>query len=178
MNVPTEPEQQQVPDLERAAYHEAGHAVAAHILGLQVMEVSVELSVTGSDGQRWGHCRCTPSPDGNEYATVHSAGEAAVFLHCGVREPIDEDALRVVGIAHSQFGDDPQRVGTFIDEVQLEAQGILERHWAAVQAIATALLRYRTLHGQRAKEIIDSALAAGRVAHRAANEKQLGMRSC
>ncbi len=145
-------------ELECAAYHEAGHAVVAHFLKLELLTVSIEAYTTEDGVARRGHCACSPSRSDEDNAMVHASGAIAVYLHRGITEPIDEDTLKVIGIAYSKFGDEPKAVGTFINTMNERAKSVLESRWPAVQALADALLQHGTIDGKQASELIDAAL--------------------
>src|SRR5438094_366781 len=71
----------------RCAYHEAGHAVAAHLLGRSLAEVSIMPSFGRCFGGRlFGYCKYVPLPNANinikEEIMLCFAGEVAEVVIC------------------------------------------------------------------------------------------------
>jgi ATP-dependent Zn protease len=143
-------------DLRRTAYHEAGHAVVAYLLGIEFSCVSIEAAQL-ADG-RVSHGRCCIirwSQDGEKNATQCAAGRAAVNrLSCVTNEPWGEDWDCILKIG-GHFGRD---IDEFAKEMMQRATSLIEQHRSAVEALADALLRHHKLDRDGATAIIKAAL--------------------
>ena len=124
-------------DLEATAFHEAGHAVAARLAGHRVTSIQVtrghqELGATGI-----------------EHWTVVSlmAGFAAETRYRGVPNPKGarrdfEAAIKMIVEEHLGDGSAPttDAVQLRIAEAIVQAEALLDLHWAAVDALAHTTL--------------------------------------
>jgi len=154
-------------EIERlTAYHEAGHAVMALVLGRAVHRVSIEPNTT-----RMGECKVArgafrPSKDPLETdALVLLAGVAAEARFSGryAWEGAIRDLRQVRSLARSRAGSDQQAERLerrWLDKAEylLEAEG----HWQAVLTIASQLLEHRTISGRAARHHFDQAVAKHR----------------
>ena len=156
------------------AYHEAGHAVVWHVVGGLVEEVSIASSQAGYKG----YCRFGfllpqvddhPSPDewlqrgriGPRTATAYYAGMIALAYYCAsyggedeYQEGSEQDDLEKINSLLLRLSPDEQERSAIQDACWMEAQKILSDYWSAVQALATELLKHRTLDGRDAHLII------------------------
>ena len=105
------------------AYHEAGHAVVAHDLGLKVDWVE-----RNEDGS--GECRIPIPGSVLDEAAVYAAGAMAVWLKFNIQAHPSPDDLHGLRRVPAE-----QRVKA-IDR----AEQILRSRWAEVEALATRLL--------------------------------------
>jgi hypothetical protein len=108
---------------QHISYHEAGHAVVAHALGLKV-----EWIERNEDGS--GECRIPIPGSVIDEAAVYAAGAMAVWLKFNIQahpSPNDLQGLRRVPREHQTKAID-------------RAEQILRAHWADVEALATRLL--------------------------------------
>ncbi len=162
--------------LEKVAYHEAGHAVAAVVQGRCVKRVSIMErwgiggSVCLSWPPRW-FCAGEDATEARRQKWVEAeiimalAGPAAneVFgdpaEECAVR--VDREyavklALRVAGARASK-----EALDKFLLPLQRRARSLVVMHWDAVDALAQALLVRHEIRGPQARRIIRQNTAAG-----------------
>jgi hypothetical protein len=156
------------------AYHEAGHAVVWHVVGGLVEEVSIASSQAGYKG----YCRFgfllpqmgdQPSPDewlqrgriDPRTVTAYYAGMLATAYYCASYggeddyvEGSEQDDLEKINDLLLRLSPDDQQRSTVKEASWLEAQQILSDYWPAVQALATKLLKRRTLDGSDVHRII------------------------
>jgi hypothetical protein len=140
------------------AYHEAGHATAAVVLGL-----GVESATIVRDGDRLGHVIVPVDEHGGvEYyikqATMTWCGVLAGERHVGVVvEDLggdDHQQIEAYGdLAGLGFGEAP----TFAAWTRQRAMNLLAAHWAAVAAVALALLEHDTLTGSEVRRLVADA---------------------
>lgn len=159
--------------LRRTAVHEAGHALAAYVLGLECSKVSI---VPDWDAGEAGHCTYPTDPleimgqwdtTGVWHRTERSAQRAsAIALLAGAAAERE-----VLGRAGPGAADDRRRAGWLVDDLT-PAQGnvrhtlarlertaarLVHRHRAALARVADTLVAQRTLDGEQVR-----ALVAGR----------------
>ena len=159
--------------LRAPAYHEAGHAVAAHMQGYRLRAVSI----VATQG-RLGYCRLASpgletllerAPRGRGLTPTH-----AVHLHALVVISLSGSAaLRLAGLSVGSESDDvtarrliQRLLGVNLGEQESgdrllarltgEAETLLRTHWNAVERVAEALLWFRALSGQRVHDLVDS----------------------
>lgn len=146
------------------AYHEAGHAVMAHLCGQIVTKVEIigDEEHTGSvsclrylEEPRWGVDKNIPSVAIEARILCLVAGIAAENIlteDLSWREPQDDLdeavrlALRVVGSC--------DRVLPLLNEAREHAVDLLRRHWQAVEAIAGLLLIHRSLSRDQLRQVV------------------------
>ena len=170
---------------ECTAYHEAGHAVVAWVLGIDLSAVTI---VAGEDflGRAY-----TKRPDREafetdlykhspEYALVRAdaigdvAGKVAEELHEGTSHKWSEVpyagdyahfielALRLGWGAHNTTGSEIDMTQAFAD-AEAEARDLLQTRWVAVQGVAAVLLRDGGVPGTDAVAIMENAGVPGPV---------------
>jgi len=156
------------------AYHEAGHAVVWHVVGGLVEEVSIVSSQAGYKG----YCRFGfllpqgddhPSPDewlqrgriDPRTVTAYYAGMIAMAYYCtsyggedDYQKGSERDDLEKIDNLLLRLSPDEQERSAIQDACWMQAQKILSDYWSVVQALATKLLKHRTLDGRVAHLII------------------------
>jgi hypothetical protein len=156
------------------AYHEAGHAVVWHVVGGLVEEVSI----ASSQARYKGYCRFgfllprvddQPSPDewlqrgriDPRTITAYYAGMLATAYYCAsyggeddYLEGSEQDDLKRINDLLLRLNPDEQQRSRLKEACWREAQRVLSHHWPAVQALATKLLKRRTLDGSNVHRII------------------------
>lgn len=164
------------------AYHEAGHAVAAHCLGYRLLSVSIKETPTGPDeppGRVRGYvCLDDTSIRSKEpheisinRARIAMAGVIAGSIHAGSRYR-DYDWVEFGGRA-AAGDDDFEEMKRFLEDAGIpnekQRQPYLRlraitrrllatpRNWAAVEAIVQALLNEKTLSGPEAIALVENA---------------------
>jgi Peptidase family M41 len=156
-------------DLECVAYHEAGHAVAAYNLKRRFNYVTII-----REDDTLGQCRFTPyknfRPDiYSDNKTKARVEQAIVMLFAGAaaenklagkrnRAGEDDDFQKAVNLAASQCGSD-EEVGAYLNWLWVRTRVLLDLPWlwAAVEALAQELLKYRKVSYQKACKIIKEA---------------------
>jgi hypothetical protein len=149
---------------EATAYHEAGHAVIALILGRPVHGVSIL-----PDRERLGLCAfgkaaVRPSEDWIEREMLIALGGlAAEARHTDnyAWDEADRDLQYVRDLAVQRAG--PRRAERLERRLLSKAEHLLakEGHWKAVERIAAELLRRGTVSGRAVRHFFDEACAAG-----------------
>jgi hypothetical protein len=162
------------------AIHEAGHAVAAHFRGFRIIAVQW---VAG--GARIGFDGSFDSPRSEQEAenalVVHVAGYAAMRKAGVADRPLTSEYLRYHPGQLARDSDPMtasvlvQRVFTArgepsattlertiecVEAAERLAFPLLDQHWAAVEAVAEAMLASQNLTGEEVHRIIDQAPAA------------------
>ncbi len=136
---------------ELAAYHEAGHAVVAHALGVEVEGVSI-VQDQGSSGHT-----TTPRPDNVDSSDEEVSADLEKHLITGVAGAASEELLTeelsdlrgkdLEGVAKLLMGleDAGASVQADSEEALDKAKSILRDNWGSVQALAGALLEHEEL---------------------------------
>ena len=146
---------------EHTAYHEAGHAVMALLLGRPVDHVSIR-----PDAQRLGHCEFRkavfrPSEDWLERELLIAlSGLAAEALHAGAYawEGAARDLAYAEELARQRTG--AERPAKRLTERTLsKAEHLLSRAaaWRAVERLAAELLRVGAISGRAARHFFAEA---------------------
>jgi hypothetical protein len=151
------------PDDEATAYHEAGHAVLALILGRPVHEVTIR-----PDRERLGVCEfgkaaIRPNEDWIEREMLIALGGlAAEARHTDnyAWDQADRDLQYVRDLAVERAG--PRRAERLERRLLAKAEHLLakEGHWRAVERIAAELLRRGTVSGRAVRHFFEEALDA------------------
>jgi ATP-dependent Zn protease len=145
------------------AFHEAGHAVMALVVGRPIQRVSI-----ASDELRLGHCELRkgsirPSQDVLETEILFLlAGLAAQARHAGDYDwdGATQDLRHVRTLTLTRAGN--ERQAERLERRMLsKVERILERPevWLAITAIAEELLRNVTISGRAARHLYDEAAA-------------------
>jgi hypothetical protein len=145
-----------------AAYHEAGHAVAALNLGALVGPLSLEPEGSGRCcsfrlSKPDKHC-LRPQPSPEDCAIVYYAGSAGEHI---LGELADDGPRSSLTISDWRFASD-DRVARMVlwtvkaadhRVLKLRAVSILRKRWSVVEAIAQSLLRRRPLRERDVRRI-------------------------
>lgn len=145
-------------DRRATAYHEAGHAVAAWWLGLRFRGVSIRPDDESEGRLTWHTLPARFQPDVNltprgeqllgQRTVVSLAGGIAQEIATGT--PWDEcgvggDVQNTVTFGLYASGGDDQECELYCDLMAHRARRIIRRQWAAVEAVAQALLEREQL---------------------------------
>ena len=157
------------------AYHEAGHAVVWHLVNGLVEAVSLDADQAGYKGYcRFGFLLQTEDdPVESDVAWIHSgrinpntvtasyAGLLAMALYCASYggeddyvEGSEQDDLEQINELLLRLSPDEQQRSTMKEACWTQAQGLVSDYWPAVQALATKLLKRRTLDGRDVHRVI------------------------
>jgi ATP-dependent Zn protease len=136
---------------ELAAYHEAGHAVAAHALGVEVEGVSI-MQYEGSTGHT-----ITPLPENFDSSDEEADTMLEKHLITGVAGAASEELLTeelselpgkdMAGVAKLLMGLEYTGAPVQADSEEAldKAKSILHDNWGSVKALAEALLKHEEL---------------------------------
>ena len=139
--------------LEGTAYHEAGHAIVALLLGFSVEGAGID-----ADG---GYCLWNETLYVSEdrfpvsWAAVNLAGSIAREIATG--EP-DSGELTQDDLAVRTLSLGTEGLDELLGKARSQAKEILQDSWPLVQLLARALLRYRRLQGEQIRDIIMGSL--------------------
>ena len=151
-----------MPDEPTTAYHEAGHAVMAHVLGKDFKTVSILPDGVGAGRIDFKAPVSERSLEMESIVAV--AGVAAEGLATGRLRVILQETPSYLIIA-----DDVHRltsyllqtgivaednIPAFLQRAVMDAVKTLRANWPAVEAVAKALLKEKTISGSRARSII------------------------
>ncbi len=149
----------------RTAYHEAGHAVLTHRYGFQVRSVTIVLN---EDARSHGCADFEPPPRGDrdtETVMACLGGYVAAQIATGAEDPrrwesrdYEEAAGRAWGAGFTEAPGTPSS-RAYLSEREEMTKEELQRAWAAVEAVARALLEHGTLQGQEVARLVRDALA-------------------
>ena len=152
---------------EIVAYHEAGHALMAVLLGGEVRLVTIEPdSDEGSDRQgdtqvAWPRSRMTPRKFAEISVQVSLAGPVAEMLYTG--EPYHPGLIaewaadwQEAWAAAMALYPDQRKLLTYLEQESISLYHRLKQDaaWAALAAIADHLLAHETLEGEQVEEIV------------------------
>jgi uncharacterized protein YjbI with pentapeptide repeats len=172
----------QAEKLKALAYHEAGHAVAAHVLGIRFTAVSIVpseryqgcLKIEPSGWKTWvrpGGCDGLTREQAERQILVYLAGSAAERLvnpeKAGGSRIDDLEASSLVreiigrAVAYHNRSIDrawKQAAAAYLDYMRLLAEELIHFHRRAVRALAQALLADQEIDAIRVGEIISAAV--------------------
>jgi ATP-dependent Zn protease len=151
------------------AYHEAGHAVVAHLCGRRV----TRLEIVG-DAEHTGACHSlTFPPERNrpvDPALPNVDLEARILCTCAgiVAESIvtgdtgwdesSEDLDRAVRLSIRLLGD-CSRVVRYLEAVRSHAEDLLRYNWSSVEALAAALMQRKALNEGEIQDVLRRSVA-------------------
>jgi ATP-dependent Zn protease len=148
---------------DAVAYHEAGHAVLALLLGRPVQEVSILPDREALGRCAYGKAVFRPSEDWLEREILIALGGiAAEARHTGAYawDGAGRDQQFVRGLAVQRVG--VKKAERYERRLLAKAEHLLARAgtWQAVERIAAELLRRGTISGRTARHLYDEACAA------------------
>lgn len=153
--------------VELTAYHEAGHAFMALLLGAKVRSVTIEPD--NDDGpRRFGDTqivrrmsRMSERQYRERAIQVSLAGPVAEMLYSG--DPFHPGLVaewaadwQTAWAFAEQLVDNPQRRLEYLEQTAIELRRMmdLEPNWSAIADLADHLLAHETLEGDEVREII------------------------
>jgi hypothetical protein len=155
------------------AYHEAGHAVAGHVIGRLIALVSIKHATSYRGCCRFDsytesthhHDQWQKGHHNPELLTILYAGTVAISLLCEqrgwdyeiLRTSNLQDIAEVEQLSREMFEDDAQRTMA-LDACRKHASDLLTTHWNAVKTLAGELLALQWVTGAEAHTIIGEAL--------------------
>jgi hypothetical protein len=165
------------------AYHEAGHAVVAHMLGYRLLGISIDSDVEGKLGhsgsdvlpeslkqsKNWRQDVVTPEEwtAASDDIVIHLAGATAEELLQGreyVMDPDDprsSDETEVIGRLVRMCGTNCDAQNNLLADSLVRGRVIVKDHWEKIDDVAKALLEQRTLSGPETEELIDRSHPSG-----------------
>lgn len=153
---------------ELVAYHEAGHALMAHLLGAQVQLVTI--APDDDDGPRrsgdaqilWRRSRMSDREFAANSVQVHLAGPVAEMIYSG--EPYhpafiaewSADWAGALSAAELLIPDERKRVA-HIEQVVIALHRRLQADdiWPALAALADHLLAHESLDAEQVEEVLE-----------------------
>lgn len=149
------------------AHHEAGHAVAAIVLGVPVRHATIIPDEPDAQGRTLGHVRFRSGDAdlpslGHRLLIVTLAGPAAQ-RRFAPRSPIRANA--VCDFHHARLDSEtcsssPAAARSLHRWAQHEARALVAREWLVVEHVAAALIERRTLSGDEIRDIGARVMAA------------------
>lgn len=146
-------------DKQSTAYHEAGHAVVAHVLGLDIEKVTII-----GDEESAGQC-IAPLPENfmpyddedyelmEKHLMTNMGGAAADELRKGERPSlIGNDRDGAFDLVSRLAGGNEDEQLEISEQAHQKAKRILGSKWGAVESLAETLIRCEELNGDQAVE--------------------------
>jgi hypothetical protein len=141
---------------ERNAFHQAGHAVSYFIFGwpikkltLTAIDVEPPTDLEGGDLIHSRLCCLLSGPRAEQHAAKETKAQHSAAL--------DEDANLALATV-LRITTDQMAVGTIAEFCLQSVDGILERHWATLSALATSLLQAKELSGETVRDILSTTI--------------------
>lgn len=153
-------------ELERTAYHEAGHAVAYRVLGLGVKWVTIERDLLSKTA---GRVMPLIGFETGEVAENHAVACLAGAIAVREWDPerldwrygAEDDFRRADEQIDAAVGGDTKDISSYAlrrasisMRVREQAERLVNDHWSEIQALASALLVERTIQGDQLARII------------------------
>ena len=153
--------------LEEVAYHEAGHVVVGHSLGVELASVDILRDGEGGNGHsvfnvpRWFR----PSAPLDERRRRYAEAVVITFL----AGPIAE--ARIAGFSNLEGSgydldavarewlrllEPPERHEARLAGLSQQAQQLVDQNWPAIEKLARALLERRRLTGAEALQLLEA----------------------
>jgi ATP-dependent Zn protease len=161
---------QKITELERTAYHEAGHAVMAYLLKRKFHFITIDPKRL--DGNTGGLVQLVHAPKlsknlncggpNNRALTekqikILLSGEVAYGLFAGRKnwERSSDDVQACLGLADSQCGDEEES-SAYLNWLLLSVRNELHlpHNWICVRALAEVLMKKKTISYAKTREII------------------------
>lgn len=144
----------------RIAAHEAGHAIAGWFNGRSIKLVTIEPKMSEDGRLLNGHVIYgAPLEDWNDdlFARIveNVAGAAAERLHSVTTKPLKcSDKSRAYESASALVVSD-QAMEVLVAAAEIEAEHILREHYPTLVAVASELVRCRTMDGATAQAFVE-----------------------
>jgi ATP-dependent Zn protease len=151
--------------LEEVAYHEAGHVVVGHRLGVELASVDILSDGQGGNGHtvfnvpRWFRPSATMDERRRRYAeavvTTFLAGPIAEARVAGFHN-LEGSGYDLDAVAREwlRLLEPPERYEAQLDELTAEAEKLVDENWPAIERLAQALLERRRLTGAEALQLL------------------------
>ncbi len=147
---------------EHTAYHEAGHAVAAHVLGAKIHGISI----IGDDRVAGRTLIAFPPSRYAGWRRVVTLWAGPAAEERGAGSTLDTDLITILPLVAELVRHKGRRV-PYSDRARRRAEVLIARHWVAVDRLARGLLRHKAITGDLVHRIIAHALAPAARAGRA-----------
>ena len=160
---------------ETTAFHEAGHAFAAVMVGARVISVTIDPDYNdmpdryGDTEVGWDRSQFSDREFAEKFALVSLAGPVAEMILSGDRwhpASLPEwsgDWHQAMHSARKLFKLDADCV-RFLERMAVEAHQVFSRDdvWPFIGAIVDELVAHETLEGERVHEIVEEWMRVGR----------------
>jgi ATP-dependent Zn protease len=141
------------------AFHEAGHAVVAYRLGVEVEYVTIvpdhfaRAHVALGD-LFWAHGRGSDRANLERAIKIDLAGPLAEVRALGRRRGGRTDYERASGLARYLAGAAGER--EFLRHMERRIRALIECYWSEIERVAAALLERDELRGAEVKDVIEA----------------------
>ena len=151
--------------LEEVAYHEAGHVVVGHLLGVELASVDILRDGEGGNGHTifnvppWFRPSATLDERRRRYAeavvTTFLAGPIAEARVAGFHN-LEGSGYDLDAVAREwlRLLEPPERYEARLDELTVRAEALVDENWPAIERLAQALLERRSLTGAEALQLL------------------------
>lgn len=147
-------------EAEITAFHEAGHALMAILLGYQVRKISIRYTY-----ELHGYCQVDPHANVKfrshretkikHLVLVAMSGIAAEVLSFGQFDVLGAaDDMKQARQLLSSVSNDERNVDSYMNQCETQALFQLSRYWDPLCMIAHYLLAYGEIEGQEAMELV------------------------
>jgi hypothetical protein len=166
----------------RTAFHEAGHAVLMHALGIGCTTVTIvpdydEMTAgSASHGGEFGKRARHPGEEDDDVATLRFAAEDAFLLRHAIAyyagaeaerrhnprlkdwKAMAEEDERKAAYRVSEISMDDECIDLLLKYARRRCVLLVENYWPEITAVAQLLLEQRTLTGEQVKEAFRASL--------------------
>lgn len=147
------------------AFHEAGHAFVAVMVGARVVSVTIEPDQDeryGDTEVAWSRERFSGREFAEKLALVALAGPVAEMVmtgdryHPAVLPEWSADWSQAMSAASGLFSDEARQIA-FLERMANESHAVLSRDdvWSFIGAIVDELVAHETLEGETVHEIVE-----------------------
>ncbi len=161
---------------ETTAFHEAGHAFAAVVVGARVVSVTIDPDASdlpdryGDTEVAWSRSEFTDREFAEKFALVSLAGPVAEMVmtgnpwHPATLPEWAGDWNQAMQCAQQLF-DTEQACIQFLEQIAIETHQVFSRNdiWPFIGAIVDDLVAHETLEGERVHEIVEEWLRVSRI---------------
>jgi ATP-dependent Zn protease len=151
--------------LEEVAYHEAGHVVVGHRLGVELASVDILRDGEGGNGHTVFNVPSwfRPSAHLDDRRRRYAGAVVTTFLAGPVAEAgvagfhnLEGSGYDLDAVAREwlRLLEPPERYESRLEELTARAEGLVGENWPAIEKVAKALLERRRLTGAEARDLL------------------------